>query len=691
MYCLLLTFFIFFLHTLAYTAPMVASYNRFHSNEPTPAGGAILFSELGCANCHGGSVVAIPRKGPSLENIASRVNYDWLIKYLKNPEYGRQGSNMPSMLHGATDEDIEAVASYLSTYGEGLSLTAGRHANPEIGKDFYHQKGCVACHGPSPKLSGNIKTSTDTHPNHMVSFPDLKQKTSLVAMEHFLTNTSKYRTDGRMPHMDLGRDGAINIAAHLLNFQGSDPRDQIGIKPWPKPTEEQLIRGKVLAKEASCAACHDLPEINVPGVVAIDPQIQSDEGCLSPEPKKGLPRYLLNDHQRKSLLAFLKKPMAERTTNASLTLQALNCLACHVRDEIGGPPPHIDPFFKGEDSLGDSGRLPPPLTGIGHKLRREWLEGVLNGDKEKRARPYVQTVMPAYPGHAKAISEMLLHTDKKTNAIHLAEVSENLEAGKKILGTQGGANCITCHHWGKQKSLGIPGLDISSLDQRLKPEWFRSYLLKPSSYRPGTLMPSFWPNGRSSIPEILKGDTEKQIATIWKYIAEGTGTPEGFPNLTGGKFELKPTTHPIVQRSFFEGVGTKTIVVGFPEGIHLAYDGDKARPAKIWRGAFFDAYSTWFMRMAPFEKPLSDDVFTFPNPEEARRFRGYTLDKDGVPTFLFTEAGRLVKERFEIQDENLIRILFWDTGYPPKITHPDLVEFDEVKSTNSLKIIYRWK
>jgi hypothetical protein len=49
---------------LAQAEPLVIGYERFHSETPSAVGGAILFSELGCANCHGGSKVVIPRKRP---------------------------------------------------------------------------------------------------------------------------------------------------------------------------------------------------------------------------------------------------------------------------------------------------------------------------------------------------------------------------------------------------------------------------------------------------------------------------------------------------------------------------------------------------------------------------------------------------------------------------------------------------
>src|SRR6185503_7645263 len=39
-----------------------------------------------------------------------------------------------------------------------------------------------------------------------------------------------------------------------------------------------------------------------------------------------------------------------------------------------------------------------------------------------------------------------------------------------------------------------------------------------------------------------------------------------------------------------------------------------SRPALAWKGKFFDAYTTWFVRAAPFEKPLGDSVVKWTEP-----------------------------------------------------------------------------
>jgi hypothetical protein len=271
-------------------------------------------------------------------------------------------------------------------------------------------------------------------------------------------------------------------------------------------------------------------------------------------------------------------------------------------------------------------------------------------------------------------------------------------AGRKLMGTQGGNGCITCHRWGEHPSLGIQALDLSNLGQRIQPAWLREYLINPAGYRPGTLMPSFWPEGKAANREILGGDTDRQIASIYSFAVSANGEPEGFPALGGGEFELVPKDRPIVQRTFMEGVGTHAILVGFPTGVHLAYDGKSARPALAWKGKFFDAYNTWFSRFAPFEKPPGEAIVHWsPAPKDAvpHRFGGYRLDRQGVPTFLFSIEGVPVEERIEGIENGLRRTLTWNASasQAPIITHPEGVNVTEDAASKSghRSFTYLWK
>ncbi len=57
----------------------------------------------------------------------------------------------------------------------------------------------------------------------------------------------------------------------------------------------------------------------------------------------------------------------------------MNCYACHSRDGMGGPEISRNPLFKTSmKEMGDEGRLPPPLDGVGDKLQRSYLESILD-------------------------------------------------------------------------------------------------------------------------------------------------------------------------------------------------------------------------------------------------------------------------------------------------------------------------
>ena len=225
--------------------------------------------------------------------------------------------------------------------------------------------------------------------------------------------------------------------------------------------------------------------------------------------------------------------------------------------------------------------------------------------------------------------------------------------GRRLLGIKGMA-CVTCHTYGPYPSLGVPAIDLTQMSHRLKRSWFRDYLIHPASLRPGTRMPSFFPEGKSVNEEIFEGDTERQIQALWGFleIADATNPPDG---LVQGTKEIVASDEAVIYRNFIAGSGPRSIGVGYPEKGNLSFDASTMRVAMIWHGPFIDAARHSSGRGQGFEPPLGHNKLMLPEgpplailpdrdikwPEAVGKaggyqFRGYRLDEKRRPTFLYS-------------------------------------------------------
>jgi mono/diheme cytochrome c family protein len=259
-------------------------------------------------------------------------------------------------------------------------------------------------------------------------------------------------------------------------------------------------------------------------------------GCLGTKPKPGVPKFGISDRQRVVILAMLgnQASLTEPLTpeqQITRTMTALNCYSCHARERRGGVDPLRREYFTGSIDLGDEGRMPPTLRGVGAKLRTEEIKDVLvNGGS---TRPYMATRMPIYgAGNVAHLPELFEQEDARPEALPTLEAHDRALAvqGRQLVGA-GGLNCIGCHNFNGHPSPGVPGLDLAVNAPKLKWDWFRRYLLEPQSVRSGTRMPAFWPEGKATNKEVLAGDAEKQILAIWTYLTQKdfVELPPGLP------------------------------------------------------------------------------------------------------------------------------------------------------------------
>jgi cytochrome c len=685
------------------------------------AEGEKLYHDLGCAQCHAPTKLPAGRENdaaakeeierlqatsvPIGASIARKYTLGELIKFLRDSLKVRPSGRMPSLK--LNEAEAGAIAMFLlreqvpagdSVALQGLQYELYERDFPEI-PEFDRL---------TPTSTGNVVAPTLAVTKRKSAYA-IRFSGDVNAPKEgkykFYTESddgSRLYVDGKLVvdnggvHATQERSGEVELKSGLHSFvlqyfQGAaeavlkvrwrgpgfekqeiapkvyshagKPLVPVGDAPFAVDATKAQ-RGKTLFAELNCTACHDLGSAGRPSKPLPQLAVRQPRGCIASKPPPNVPKFDINDRQRQVILALLQEQTPINTPLSDeeqirRTMTVLNCYACHHRDKRGGSEGLRHDYLTsfGEVDLGDEGRVPPNLNGIGAKLQPGWLKAVLeNGEK---VRPYMATRMPQFGArNVEKLPELFDRVDSPAGApsqpnVFAAGAADSANKfGRKLLGV-GGLTCVACHTFAGNASLGVPAVDLATVGQRLKWDWFRHYLLDPQSLRPGTRMPTFWPNGVAANKDVLAGDTEKQIASIWAYLARKTfaDLPAG---LIQGKQEIVATTEAVVYRNFIEGGGSRAIGVGYPEKANLCFDANEIRLAMLWQGPFIDAAKHRTGRGAGYEKPLGTNLIkappgppfallsseTSPWPpavgrEGGYQFRGYRLDDKRRPAFLY--------------------------------------------------------
>lgn len=676
--------------------------------------GRFLVEEHSCVRCHEPAANdrlargLASRPGPDLTRIGERAFAGWLFEWLRAPHRLRPEAVMPRLFR---DDDLGraeayAVASYLATLGKqpltdsNTAEARGTGRAVANGRQLFTSLGCVACH-PAP---GNKAAPA----SRSVPLRALGSKTTPEKLAEYLANPLALDPSGRMPHMLLSRDEARDLAIFLCR----DTDASLGRTLPPAPDDNQLTAafhrletgadalaawqrlapaarwqelGRRLVVAKGCTSCHAI----APGgkVVPSQPAAASftalqqpaalERGCLADEgPQRGpAPVYAWSAADRQAVRRFLREgaqgPGAPAPMHAARSaLRRFNCLACHSRQGEGGLSPElVEQLRQFEKAENAEAITPPPLTGVGHKLRASWLRQVLvHGG---RARPWMGLRMPQFGEvNVAPLVEGLARLEgtlPDDRAAPVALTSARIEAGRTLVG-KSAFGCISCHDIAGIANTGTRGPDLALMTQRVRYDWYRNWLEQPQRMQPGTRMPMVFPDGKSTLPSVLHGDADAQAEALWAYTSLGMGLPlpEGLEPPRG--LILTAADRPLVVRTFLPEAGSRGIAVGYPQGVAVAFDAVTCRLAYAWTGSFLDASPVWDGRGGAPAKVLGARFWTAPPgvpwavaptpPDFAARardpahggpvpegtvyqgprqvqFEGYALDRAGLPTFRY--------------------------------------------------------
>ncbi len=696
--------------------PMVAGFDRFarHGDIDPVDGGRLLLSELSCTACHASGDAAAgkntaeaidPKRGPRLHSAGLRYTQAWLADFIASPHQVKPGTTMPDLLGNRSPQQRREISTAIAAYLAGTQRAdypeiKATGANPVMfefwnrgdadhGSEIFHTRGCVACHSSDADyvVTGAITSPVDAlleelDPEELAdmglagaarrveSIPlgDLTAKYTRKSLAHFLHDPAHTRPALRMPDFKLSTNEAADLAEYLLTAYSNKKRS-IGKQSSVDESNGESVNDTTLVQqgrewfiELNCAACHDSSiKTDLPSVMPLlAVNVESANGCLGDSPQRPV-QYPLDSVQRDTIaqaIASIKSGQAvSATQQLDGILLASNCYGCHQRDERGGIGRYRKAYFEtaGHIDLGDEGRLPPPLTGVGAKLTSAHLANVVSG-KASPVRPYMQIQMPRFSlDVTRALPKLFAKVDN-ANAADTTRVfgktKDLADAGRELMDI----GCVQCHTFNGDALPGVVGVDLNKINSRIHPAWFEQFLLDPGKVKARTRMPTFFVDGKSPRPDLLDGDPKRQVAAMWTYLIElpNHPLPSKIEKSRAENYELSPTNRPMILRTFMPGAGTHAIAVGFPEQVHFAFDAEQVRLATTWRGRFLDAQGTWFVRFAPPADPLGQEVVEFPegfsfaklnqaddpwpSPPDVR-FGGYRIDADGSPVMLYRYAG----------------------------------------------------
>lgn len=699
--------------------PFVAGFDRFATSEviSSTTAGRLLLTELSCTACHQSDVPELaPKGGPDLNGVGSRVDEEWLHGFLMAPHQVKRGITMPDVLsefpYAQKEEVVDALTAFLMSQIQPFPEIKAGGASPvpfefwlkgdiEIGRGLYHKVGCVACHEPDSDYETVERKPTPldqmieqldaeelkelglsqlVKPVNSVPHGRLTAKYNSRSLTFFLLNPEKVRPAGRMPNFQLTPMEASHLTAYLLS----------GKKTQAKRTEieEPLIeRGKAFFVDLGCVNCHSVKGLKPVAKAMSLKQLDAgaERSCLNGN--DSLPHYGMNSVQMESLTVVLKNPqrlkVKEPAEQLEFSLLQRNCYGCHERDQKGGVGRNRKVYLETvrHIDLGDEGRIPPPLTGVGEKLTQSWMKKVLGG--KGAVRPHFTARMPIFSGEAiQSLPAQFASVDgyqQTTEKEVFGDIRGLESAGRSLLDT----GCVQCHPIRGEALSGVVGVDLDGVTNRIHPAWFKKFLFNPGEVKSRTRMPTFFPKGKSSNQQILDGDVDRQIASLWAYLKDSSKQklPEKILIARSQSYELIPEKKPLVLRTFMNEAGTHAIAVGFPQKLHIAYDSEQVRLAEVWQGRFLDAQGTWFERFAPPAIPLGSSRLTFPKgstlklsgSEMTPLFRGYRIDQQGSPIFLHRLAAWDVEEIIEVEDSKTL-LRTWKIQTPKSVPKPQEFE-----------------
>ncbi len=449
--------------------------------------GKQVFEGYGCQGCHANTLGAgLPDSwrarerdlAPNLASIAAKTNVDWLAYWVEDPQRYWHGTSMPNLR--LSRKEAASVAQYLMTLKAAAPAPADvTKEEAAIVADPTKRQELVPC-----RVADGAKMSR----------VDCGEKT--------IAHRGCYGC-----HRIAGFENYAPIGPELTGFAKKDVSTfDFGYA---------LADHNLQTTETYAALKLDSPRIYSRDRV----ELKMGDFDLSAEEIRGLVVFLKGTVPATPTVAFNPKtnPMYAAQAEGRKLVNDLNCRGCHILEGRGA---EID-GWRSAQLLQDSQARAPWLDGEGARVQPEWLFNFLRNPEQHGIRPFMHPEWvwkDEVPGDKLALrmpSFKQLTPEQWTSIVRYfaswdhqpypfpAPKAKELSKDEKLwaltnVNSDQAGNCLKCHFAGEfpvargQEELAALAPNLAEVKHRLRPEWVRGWLLRPSSYLRYTKMPAFF-------------------------------------------------------------------------------------------------------------------------------------------------------------------------------------------------------
>ena len=323
------------------------------------------FRQMFCTTCHSLAVTRGDETkliggdiGPELTKVASKVNTDWLIAWLRDPQSYLSHARMPR--YQWSDEDLYKVSQYINeklTDPDLLSnvpqLEAPSAEDIQLGQRLFLEKGCASCHvvegASTQKDFGPDLSSLGSKNVSQLDFGSAEIPRNIVAyIKAKITDPLSVNSAARMPQYRVTPADLDSIITALLSMTGEPSSSGFErlIVPRARPVFRPAGAFGGLYERYKCYVCHRFSGFG--GALAPD---LSFEGSRA---------------QRQWMIDFLKNPQTIRPTlifrmpQFNVTDQEAATIADYL--SMVSQSPSVDV------AAGSSKRFVPEIAAMGKQL-----------------------------------------------------------------------------------------------------------------------------------------------------------------------------------------------------------------------------------------------------------------------------------------------------------------------------------